>query len=353
MVAVRMSNQQYFRWRIEDLDRPPLASAEQPPRKKMILRHQIRSHVRQRSWPSVPFAHTFASVAADVFPDRSRPTAVPHENTPGATGSFRTGLLAMKAGMTAEFDEWGVRHALTVLAVEDCQVVQTKSWEEMLPSGDKRFRYQLQVGAGYRKEKHTTKPLQGHFKRAGINYKRYLTEFPVTEDAVLPNGTEITARHFVPGQRVDVVGTSIGKGFQGGMKRHGFGGQSASHGASKSHRSIGSTGGCQDPGKVFKGKKMAGRMGGKQITSQSLEVYKIDTDRNLIFVKGSVPGNKGATVKVSDTKKWWKKSQCKLVVANPLPFPTFFQEDGGKKTSENEIIMVTPSELDPLDYSLK
>ena len=98
---------------------------------------------------------------------------------------------------------------------------------------------------------------------------------------------------------------------------------------------------------------MAGRMGGKQITSQSLEVYKIDTDRNLIFVKGSVPGNKGATVKVSDTKKWWKKSQCKLVVANPLPFPTFFQEDGGKKTSENEIITVTPSELDPLDYSLK
>ena len=286
-------------------------------------------------------------MAAQVFPEKNRPTPVPHEIVLGATGSFRTGLLAMKAGMTAEYDEWGVRHALTVLAVEECQVTQTKSWEEVQPSGETKVRYQIQVGAGYRKEKHTTKPLQGHFKRAGTDYKRFVTEFPVTEDAVLPDGTEITARHFVPGQRVDIVGNSIGKGFQGGMKRHGFSGQSASHGASKSHRSIGSTGGCQDPGKVFKGKKMAGRMGGKRITAQSLEVYKIDTQRNLIFVKGSVPGNKGATVKISDTKKWWKKSQTQLIETRPLPFPTYFEEDGGG----DGVIVRTPSVLDPLDYS--
>jgi large subunit ribosomal protein L3 len=338
----------------------------------MLLRASLRSHVRQRSWPSLSsFTHPlspssstpsfnnngnhqyFASVASHIYKNKARPTAIPHEIVPGATGSFRTGLLAMKAGMTAEFDEWGVRHSLTVLAVEDCQVVQTKSWEEIQPSGEVKKRYQIQVGAGYRKEKHTTKPLQGHFKRAGIEYKRYLTEFPITEDAVLPNGTEITARHFVPGQLVDVVGTSIGKGFQGGMKRHGFAGQSASHGASKSHRSIGSTGGCQDPGKVFKGKKMAGRMGGKRVTQQSLKVYKIDTKRNLIFVQGSVPGNKGSTVKISDTKKWWKRGQQKMLAG--LPFPTFFEEDGKNvsgKSWKNDVLVVPPPELDPLDYSV-
>ena len=256
----------------------------------------------------------------------------------------------MKVGMTAEFDSWGVRHALTVLQVENCQVLQTKTWDELLPSGETRKRASLQVGAGFRKAKHTTKPLQGHFARAGVTeFKRHICEFPVTLDAVLPDGTTVTARHFVPGQRVDVVGTSIGKGFQGGMKRHGFKGQGASHGASKSHRSIGSTGGCQNPGKVFKGKKMPGRMGGKQVTSQSLEVFKIDTARNLIYVIGNVPGNKGATVKVVDTKKWWKKAQ--LAALPKLPFPTFFEEDmaaGG----DDEILLRPPLEVDPLDYSM-
>ena len=328
----------------------------------------IRSLIRRRSWsnttafnsirptsssPSSPSSSSssFATLAAHVYPDDNRPIPASHEVVPGTTGSFRTGLLAMKAGMTAEFDEWGVRHALTVLAVENCQVLQTKTWEDTLPNGKKHPRYQLQIGGGVRKDKHTTKPLKGHFKRAGTDFKRFMCEFPVTEDAVLPNGTEITARHFVPGQRVDIVGTSIGKGFAGGMKRHGFKGQSASHGHSKSHRSIGSTGGCQDPGKVFKGKKMAGRMGGKQITAQSLEVYKVDTERNLIYVIGSVPGNKGGTVKVSDTKKWWKKSQRKLMNIKPLPFPTFFHEDI-HSSEKDGVIVRQPSLLDPLDFSL-
>jgi len=328
----------------------------------MLLRGgHLRTLVRRRSWSNLNIttsttipsssAAPFGSLASEIYSQTERPVAMPHEVVKGETGSFRTGLLAMKAGMTAEFDEWGVRHALTVLAVEDCQVIQTKSWEETLPNGKKMTRYQLQVGGGFRKEKHTTKPLQGHFKRAGTDFKRFLCEFPVTEDALLPDGTELVARHFVPGQRVDIIGTSIGKGFAGGMKRHGFAGQGASHGASKSHRSLGSTGGCQDPGKVFKGKKMAGRMGGKQITQQSLEVYKVDSERNLIFVKGSVPGNKGATVKITDTKKWWKKSQRQLVDMKPLPFPTFFSEDAHRDEKTGIIFMQAP-QLDPLDYSL-
>ena len=158
----------------------------------------------------------------------------------------------------------------------------------------------------------------------------------------------ITARHFLPGQRVDVIGTSIGKGFQGGMKRHGFAGQPATHGASKSHRAIGSTGGCQDPGKVFKGKKMPGRMGGKRITQQCLEVYKVDTARNLLFVRGAVPGHKGSAVRVQDAKKWWTGGQ--LGILDELPFPTFFKEDEDVKGGG--VLTRAPAEIDPLNYSL-
>ena len=252
--------------------------------------------------------------------------------------------------MTAEFDEWGVRHPLTVLSVEDCRVLQAKRWTERLPSGESRERASLQVGGGFRKAKHTTKPMRGHFSRAGVEeFKRHVAEFPITPDAVLRDATSITARHFLPGQRVDVIGVSSGKGFQGGMKRHGFGGQPASHGASKSHRSIGSTGGCQDPGKVFKGKKMPGRMGGARVTQQCLEVYKVDTARNLLYVRGCVPGHKGSVVRVQDTKKWWKGAQRNVL--EQLPFPTFFKEDeehlgGGVQTR-------APPEIDPLNYSLK
>ena len=341
----------------------PLPFSQPQTKKTAMSSLLLRSLVRPRaSWSATTNAvmssaavsssltSSFASLAAEVYPEGNRPAPAPHEIIPGVTGSFRTGVIAMKAGMTAEFDDWGVRHALTVLAVENCQVVQTKSWVDTLPNGTKRTRYQTQVGSGFRKEKHTSKPLQGHFKRAGVEFKRHLCEFPVTEDAVLPDGTELTARHFVPGQRVDVVGVGIGKGFQGAMKRHGFAGQGATHGATKSHRSIGGTGGCQDPGKVFKGKKMAGRMGGKQITQQSLEVYKVDTERNLIFVKGSVPGNKGGTVKINDTKKWWKKSHSQLVAAKSLPFPTFFVEDS-HKDDKSGVLVKRPPVLDPLDYS--
>ena len=251
--------------------------------------------------------------------------------------------------MTAEFDEWGVRHPLTVLAVENCQVIQTKRWTEKLPDGRTRDRASLQVGGGFRKDKHTTKPLKGHFARAGVSEnKRYVVEFSITPDAALRDATALTARHFLPGQRVDVIGTSVGKGFQGGMKRHGFAGQPASHGVSKTHRAIGSTGGCQDPGKVFKGKKMPGRMGGKRITQQCLEVYKVDTDRNLLFVRGSVPGHKGSVVRVQDTKKWWTGGQRGLL--GELPFPTFFKED--EEVRGSGVLIRKPPEIDPLNYSL-
>ena len=158
--------------------------------------------------------------------------------------------------------------------MENVQVLQVKT-------PDVHGYRALQLGAGERKPKRVTKPLQGHFRAANVDFKEKLAEFRVTEDAMLPVGTRLNARHFVPGQYVDVTGTSIGKGFQGGMKRWGFSGQPASHGVSKTHRSLGSTGQCQDPGKVWPGKKMPGRMGGKRVTTQALLVYKV---RKTVFV---------------------------------------------------------------------
>ncbi|GAQ83901.1 Mitochondrial ribosomal protein L3 precursor [Klebsormidium nitens] len=232
------------------------------------------------------------------------------EPRPWGPDSMRTGVIAVKCGMTALWDEWGIRIPVTVLWVHENEVVQIKTDE-------KEGYTALQIGGGTKKAKQLTKPLLGHFIAQGANLKRRLHEFRVSPDAVLPIGTELHARHFVAGQYVDIQGTTIGKGFQGVMKRHGFKGGNASHGASKSHRSQGSTGGRQDPGKVFKNKKMAGQMGNETRTVQSVWIYKVDPARDLIYVRGQVPGHKGNFVFIRDALR--KKPDTEVT-----PFPTFF-----------------------------
>ncbi len=209
---------------------------------------------------------------------------------------MRTGLIAQKLGMTRIFSESGEHVPVTVLKVEDCQVVAVRRQ-------DSDGYTALQLGVGKAKVKNTTQPQRGHFAKAKVEPKRKLAEFRVSEDAVLDLGAELLVSHFQAGQKVDVVGTSKGKGFAGVMKRHNFGGLRATHGVSISHRSHGSTGQRQDPGKVFKNKKMAGHMGDERVTKQNLTVVGTDDDRGLIFVRGAIPGAKEAWVLVSDAVK--------------------------------------------------
>jgi large subunit ribosomal protein L3 len=210
--------------------------------------------------------------------------------------AMRTGLLAEKLGMTRLFDEDGSHCPVTVLRAADCEVVAARRPERDGYSA-------LQIGIGKAKTKNVTKPMRGHFAKAKVVPKARLAEFRVSEDALLERGTALTVAHFVIGQFVDVAGTSIGKGFAGAMKRWGFKGLRASHGVSVSHRSHGSTGNRQDPGKVFKGKKMAGHMGNRRVTVQNLEVVGIDEERGLVLVKGGVPGARGGYVRISDAVK--------------------------------------------------
>ena len=209
---------------------------------------------------------------------------------------MRTGLIARKLGMTRVFADDGRHLPVTVLEVENCQVVAQRTKE--------RDGYDaVQLGVGRAKVKNVTKPMRGHFAKAEVEPKRRLAEFRVSADALVDVGAELTVEHFVPGQQVDVSGRSIGKGFAGVIKRHNFSGLRASHGVSVSHRSHGSTGQCQDPGKVFKGKKMAGHLGDERVTVQNLEVVSTDPERGLILVRGAVPGSKGGWVLVKDAVK--------------------------------------------------
>merc|ERR1712157_451885 len=241
----------------------------------------------------------------------------------------------MKCGMTREWDANGVAVPLTVLWLDENHVVQVKT------EGKEGF-WALQVGAGSKRHKRVNNSLIGHFRKhvgqkktnsnANANgnaddvvVSRKVVEFKVTENCLLEAGHAIHADHFVAGQFVDVQGTTKGKGFAGGMKRHGMKGGSASHGNTKAHRSIGSTGQCQDPGKVFKGKKMPGRMGGKTCSQQRLLVYKVDPVHNLLFIKGQVPGGKGSYVRVMDSKIAFQD------VA--LPYPTRREDERQKEVT--------------------
>jgi large subunit ribosomal protein L3 len=209
---------------------------------------------------------------------------------------LRSGVIAKKVGMTRLFMEDGKQVPVTVLQLDKLQVVAQRTPEKDGYSA-------VQLGAGTAKAKRTTQAMRGHFAVAKVEPKRKVAEFRVAPENLINVGEEITADHYFEGQFVDVSGTSIGKGFAGAMKRHNFGGLRASHGVSISHRSHGSTGQCQDPGKVFKGKKMAGHMGAAKVTTQNLQVVRTDADRGLIMIKGAVPGSKGGWVTIKDAVK--------------------------------------------------
>src|SRR5580693_5807460 len=224
---------------------------------------------------------------------------------------MRTGVIARKLGMTRLFDGAGSHVPVTVLSLDGCQVTAQRTQE--------RDGYvALQLGAGAKKPKNTSKAERGHFAKALVEPKRHVAEFRVSEDNLIDVGAEFTADHFVAGQKVDVSGLTVGKGFAGAMKRWNFKGLRATHGVSVSHRSHGSTGQRQDPGKVFKNKKMAGHYGVERVTTQNLKILASDAERGLIFVVGNVPGYDGAYVLVKDA--------AKRAAPKDLPFPAALRQ---------------------------
>ena len=236
---------------------------------------------------------------------------------------MRCGVIVRKLGMSRVFNDIGEHIPVTVLRLEDTEVVSTRSM-------DKDGYIAVQLGFGSRKVKHTTKPMRGHFAKANVEPKERLAEFVVSEDALLSVGDKLSVSHYVVGQKVDVVGTSQGKGFAGSMKRHNFGGMRASHGVSVSHRAHGSTGNSQDPGRVWKGKKMAGQMGNVRVTTQNLTVVKLIEDENLILVQGSVPGSKNGIILLSDAYK------IKLPETAPYPAGLFSKDPDVTVTTESK-----------------
>lgn len=234
---------------------------------------------------------------------------------------MRTGLIARKVGMSRVFADNGRHVPVTVLQIDNLQVTGQRTQEQDGYTA-------VQLGWGNAKVKNVSKAMRGHFAKAKVEPKRLVREFRVSEDALVDVGSELAASHFVTGQKVDVVGRSIGKGFAGAMKRHGFGGLRASHGVSVSHRSHGSTGQCQDPGKVFKGKKMAGHMGDRRVTTLNLEVVATDDDRGLILVSGAVPGSKGGFVMIRDA--------VKRAAPEGLPFPAGLKGSGDAETVSSD-----------------
>jgi len=242
---------------------------------------------------------------------------------------MRTGVIAKKLGMTRFFDEAGVHVPVTVLSLDGCQVVAQRTQE-------KDGYVALQLGAGAKKAKNTPKGMRGHFAKALVEPKRKLAEFHVSEDNLIEVGAEITADHFLAGQPVDVSGLTVGKGFQGGIKRWNFGGLRATHGVSVSHRSLGSTGNRQDPGRTFKGKKMAGHLGQEMVTTLNLTVFRVDVERGLILIKGAVPGTEGTYVKIRDA--------IKKAAPADLPKPGAFRKPGAEAAAAAPAEIEAPAE---------
>src|SRR6516164_4005910 len=244
---------------------------------------------------------------------------------------MRTGVIAKKLGMARFFDEAGSHVPVTVLSLEGCQVVAQRS-------KDKDGYVALQLGAGAKKAKNTSKAMRGHFAKALVEPKRTLAEFRVSEDNLIDVGAEITADHFVPGQKVDISGVTIGKGFAGAIKRWHFGGLRATHGVSVSHRSHGSTGQRQDPGKVFKNKKMAGHLGQASRTTLNLTVFRVDPERGLIMIRGAVPGTEGSWVRIRDA--------VKKALPKDVPVPGAFRKSGETAPAAEEA--AAPAEEAPV-----
>jgi len=234
---------------------------------------------------------------------------------------LRSGLLAKKLGMTQVYDEAGNHIPVTVLSLEGCQVVAHKTQ-------DRDGYTALQLGAGEAKVKRVSKAERERFAKASVTPKKKLVEFRIEGENFIEVGASMSADHFVPGQKVDAAGITVGKGFAGAMKRHNFGGLRATHGVSISHRSHGSTGQCQDPGKVFKGKKMAGHMGAVRRTVQNLEVARVDAEQGLVLIKGATPGAKGAWIEIRDAVKGTKVSD--------LPLPGKFTTGPAPKAEKND-----------------
>jgi large subunit ribosomal protein L3 len=239
----------------------------------------------------------------------------------------RTGVIAKKLGMTRFFDEAGQHVPVTVLSLDGCQVTAQRTQ-------DKDGYTALQLGAGAKKPKNTPNGMRGHFAKASVEPKRVVAEFRVEEAALIEVGAEFTADHFLAGQKVDIQGVTVGKGFAGAMKRWNFSGLRATHGVSVSHRSHGSTGQRQDPGRTFKGKKMAGHLGQETVTTLNVTVWKVDVERGLILVKGAVPGHEGSYVKVRDA--------IKKAAPADLPRPGAF-----RKAGEASAVAETPAEEAP------
>ncbi len=236
----------------------------------------------------------------------------------------RTGVVARKLGMTRVFDEAGTHIPVTVLSLDGCQVVGLRTTEDRTTKvnrGSKKEAVEktrndgytaVILGAGTKKAKRATKAERGQFAKAGVEPKAKVVEFRVEAGDLPEVGAELSAEHFVPGQKVDIAGISVGKGFAGAMKRWNFGGLRASHGVSISHRAHGSTGQCQDPGKVFKGKKMAGHYGTDRVTTQNLEIVRVDAERGLLLVKGNIPGPENGWVEVRDAVKKARPDEAPL-----------------------------------------